>query len=164
MTRVLRVAVLAVGMTLLMAGVARADHVKDGRKVHKLVLHVLSDDARSWNIALNIMSNVVSELGKESVEIKLVAQSTGIYPFRKPRAEGPAAPSKPGGETPPSVTERLKSLKGFAGKAVEYTVCSNSMRDLKVPKEEIVDFADNIYPSVLKIVELVEQGYVYIRP
>jgi intracellular sulfur oxidation DsrE/DsrF family protein len=164
MTRTLKVAVLAVGMLTLAAGVAQADHVKDGRKVHKLVLHVLSEDARSWNIALNIMNNMVSELGKESVEIKLVAQSTGIYPFRKPRVEGQAAPPKPGEQAPPSVTERLKSLKGFAGKAVEYTVCSNSMRDLRVSKEEIVDFADDIYPSVLKIVELVEQGYVYVRP
>ncbi|MBI4269733.1 MAG: DsrE family protein [Candidatus Rokubacteria bacterium] len=153
---------IVAGVLALTAGAAAADHVKDGKKVHKLVLHVLSDDARSWNIALNIINNVMSELGKDNVNIKLVAQSTGIYPFRKGQAAAPATPPKPGDK--PSVTERLKSLKAFAGGTVEYTVCSNSMRDLKVGKDEIVDFADNIYPSVIKIVELVEQGYVYIRP
>ena len=151
MTRIFKTVVLLIGVSLVMAGGAQADHIKDGRKLHKLVLDVLSDDARSWNIALNIMNNVMSELGKENVEIKLVAQSTGIYPFRKPQeATTQGAPPKPGDKAPPTVTERLKSLKAFAGSTVQYTVCSNSMRDLKVSKEEIV--------------ELVEQGYVYIRP
>ena len=72
MTRTLKTAVLATGMVALMAGVAQADHIPDGRKVHKLVFQVNVEDQLIWNLTLNNITNVITEVGKENVEIKLV--------------------------------------------------------------------------------------------
>lgn len=51
-----------------------------------------------------------------------------------------------------------------AGKALDYTVCSNTMRGMKVEKSEIVEFVHDLYPGIVRIMELQEKGYVYIRP
>lgn len=115
MTRTLKTAVLATGMVALMAGVAQADHIPDGRKV----------------------------------EIKLVTYGPGINMFRKGKS---------------NVLERLDSLKKANGKALDYTVCSNTTRGMKVEKSEIVEFVHDLYPGIVRILELQEKGYVYIRP
>lgn len=60
--------------------------------------------------------------------------------------------------------ERLDSLKKANGKALDYTVCSNTMRGMKVEKSEIVEFVHDLYPGIVRIMELQEKGYVYIRP
>lgn len=60
--------------------------------------------------------------------------------------------------------ERLDSLKKANGKALDYTVCSNTTRGMKVEKSEIVEFVHDLYPGIVRILELREKGYVYIRP
>lgn len=131
-------------------GAAEADHVKDGRKVHKLVFQVNVDDQRTWNLTLNNVNNLIGELGKESVDIKLVTYGPGINMFRRGQSGDMAA--------------RLDSLKKLAGGHLDYTVCSNTMRNMKVDKSEIVEFVDHMYPGIVRIMELQEAGYVYIRP
>lgn len=84
--------------------------MKDGRPVHKLVFQVNVEDQLTWNLTLNNISNVVTELGKDNVEIKRVTYGPGINMFR----EGTS-----------TVLERLDSLKKSNGKALDYTVCSN---------------------------------------
>ncbi len=149
MTRILTTLVVLIGMSPMMAGVAQADHMKDGRTVHKLVFQVNVEDQLTWNLTLNNISNVVTELGKDNVEIKLVTYGPGINMFRKGKS---------------TVLERLDSLKKSNGKALDYTVCSNTLRTMKVEKSEIVEFVHDLYPGIVRIMELQEAGYVYIRP
>jgi intracellular sulfur oxidation DsrE/DsrF family protein len=63
-----------------------------------------------------------------------------------------------------SVLDRLESLKKSAGKGVEYTVCSNTMKAMGVDGQKIVGLVADLYPGVVRIVELQEPGYVYLRP
>ena len=149
MTRTLKPVALLIGLLSVMAGVAQADHVPDGRKVHKLVFQVNVEDPLIWNLTLNNITIVITEVGKENVEIKLVTYGPGINMFRKGKS---------------SVLERLDSLKKANGKALDYTVCSNTMRGMKVEKSEIVEFVHDLYPGIVRIMELQEKGYVYIRP
>ena len=69
-----------------------------------------------------------------------------------------------GHESIRNVLDRLESLKKFAGKSVEYTVCSNTLKAMKVDKQEIVELVDDLYPGIVRIIELQEKGYVYLRP
>ncbi len=149
MTRTLKPVALLIGLLSVMAGLAQADHVPDGRKVHKLVFQVNVEDPLIWNLTLNNITNVITEVGKENVEIKLVTYGPGINMFRKGKS---------------NVLERLDSLKKANGKALDYTVCSNTMRGMKVEKSEIVEFVHDLYPGIVRIMELQEKGYVYIRP
>ena len=38
------------------------------------------------------------------------------------------------------------------------------MRGMKVEKSEIVEFVHDLYPGIVRIMELQEKGDVYIRP
>jgi len=144
------IAVLLGGLAVLgWSGQVLADHVKDGRQVHKMVFQMNEDSPKLWNLMLNNINNVITELGKEHVDIKVVTYGPGINMFRKEKS---------------GVLERLDSLKKFAGKGVEYTVCSNTMKAMKVDKTEIIEFVDEMYPGIVRIIELQETGYVYLRP
>ena len=150
MTRIL-VALAAIALVVCVGGgpAALADHVKDGRTVHKVVFQMNVDDRDLWNLMLNNINNLITEMGKDHVDIKVVAYGPGINMFRKGKS---------------SVLDRLESLKKFAGKGVEYTVCSNTMKGMGVDRREIVELVADLYPGVVRIVELQEQGYVYLRP
>ncbi len=145
----LAIGLSAVGLLALLAGAARADHVPDGRKVHKLVFQVNIEDPMIWNLTLNNINNLITELGRENVDIKLVTYGPGINMFRKGKS---------------NIIERLDSLKKSNPKALDYTVCSNTMRAMKVEKSEIVEFVHDLYPGVVRVMELQEKGYVYIKP
>ena len=148
MTRSL-VALAAVALCAGSAGPSLADHLKDGRPVHKMVFQMNEDNPNLWSLMLNNINNIIVEMGKDHVEIKVVAYGPGINMFRKDKS---------------NVLDRLESLKKFAGKSVEYTVCSNTLKAMKVDRQEIVEFVDDLYPGIVRIIELQEKGYVYLRP
>lgn len=145
-----RLAVLvAVALCIGWPGAARADHVKDGRSVHRMVFQMDEDNPQLWNLMLNNIGNIGNEMGKDHVEIAVVAYGPGINMFRKDRSQ---------------VLDRLESLKKFAGKSVTYTVCSNTMKAMKVERPAIIELVDDVYPGIVRIIELQEKGYVYLRP
>jgi uncharacterized protein len=138
-------------LIVIALGVARpvaADHVKDGRAVHRIVVQVNEDNPQLWNLMLNNIGNLIGAMGKEHVDIKVITYGPGINMFKKGS----------------SVLERLDSLKKFAGPSVGYTVCSNTMKAMKVERQDIVELVDDFYPGIVRVVELQEKGYVYLRP
>jgi intracellular sulfur oxidation DsrE/DsrF family protein len=135
--------VIAVGM-----GPAAADHVKDGRGVHRIVVQVNEDNPQVWNLTLNNIANLIGAMGKEHVDIKVITYGPGINMFKKGS----------------SVLERLDSLKKFGGSSIGYTVCSNTVKAMQVERQDIVELVDDFYPGIVRIVELQEKGYVYLRP
>src|SRR5215831_2984222 len=143
-----RAFVILVVIVLGMTRPAAADHVKDGRAVHRIVVQVNEDNPQLWNLMLNNIANLIGAMGKEHVDIKVIAYGPGINMFKKGS----------------SVVERLDSLKRFAGSSVGYTVCSNTMKAMKVERQDIVGLVDDFYPGIVRVVELQEQGYVYLRP
>ena len=144
----LRAFVILIGVALGIAGPTAADHVKDGRAVHRIVVQVNEDNPQLWNLMLNNIANLIGAMGKEHVDIKVITYGPGINMFKKGS----------------SVVERLDSLKKFAGSSVGYTVCSNTMKAMKVERQDIVPLVDDFYPGIVRLVELQEQGYVYLRP
>lgn len=148
MTRKL-LAVAAIAVCVGAAGVAGADHVKDGRAVHRMVFQMNEDHPQLWNLLLNNVGNIIGAMGTEHVDIKIVTYGPGINMFRKDRS---------------TVLDQLDSLKKLAGSHVGYTVCSNTMKAMQVEKAEIVEMVDDLYPGIVRLVELQEKGYVYLRP
>jgi len=128
---------------------AVAQNAREDRSVHTIVFQMSEDDPKLWSLMLNNIDNLVAALGKNHVDIKVVAYGPGINMFRKDKS---------------NVLARLESLKTFAGKSVEYTVCSNTLKAMKVDRQDIVEFVDDLYPGIVRIIELQEKGYVYLRP
>jgi intracellular sulfur oxidation DsrE/DsrF family protein len=122
-------------------------------KTHRLVLQVNSNDPATMNLALNNASNVEQtyrELG-EKVQIEIVAFGPGLHMLRD--------------DTSP-VKERLKAMANKSP-AISFKACSNTRENMgKVEEKNIplVAEATLVKSGVVRLIELQEQGWTYVRP
>jgi hypothetical protein len=115
---------------------------------HKVVIQVSSDDPSTQTIALNNAVNLQNALGQDNVQIEIVAYGPGLGML--------TSESKVG--------QRITSL---AMQDIQFSACGNTMKAVEkktgtmpVPLEGV-----SVVPAgVLRIMELQEQGYAYIRP
>jgi hypothetical protein len=139
---------MMIGLFLLTTTMAFA-----GAKTHKIAFHVDESDPKVMNMALNNVQKVSNYYaGKgEKVIIELVAYGPGVNMFVK-------------GKSP--VEDRIlvmsMSVDGLA-----FSACSNTHRKMSEKAGKDVALIDGVgmAPSgVVRLVELQEQGYAYVRP
>ncbi len=130
---------------LILAGFsAHADE-----KVHKVVIQVSTDDPRTQKIALNNAVNLQKALGSGNVVVEIVAYGPGLSLLT---ANSPQA-------------ARVKSLAMYD--EFTFSACNNTMKKIakkKGKKPVLVEGVRVVPAGVLRIVELQEQGYAYVRP
>ena len=116
---------------------------------HRVVFQVSSSDPGTMNLAINNMTamrRLYEERG-ETVGIELVAYGPGLTMLRE-------------GMSP--VKDRLDGLKG-----VTLSACENTMRAVEKAEGQPVQLlaqARTVPAGVVRLVELQEQGWAYIRP
>lgn len=138
----------ALSLWLMLGLLSVAQFAVAADTMHKLVIQVSSDDALTQNMALNNAVNVQKALGQDNVIIEIVAYGPGLSML--------AANSK--------VSERIPSL---AMQDISFSACGNTKTNLeqKTGKEVVLLEGVKIVPAgVLRIMELQEQGYSYLRP
>lgn len=120
---------------------------------HRLVIQVDVNDPAIMNLALNNISNTVqhySEIGQK-VEIELVAFGPGLHMLRD--------------DTSP-VKARIKSMSETMPE-VSFSACGNTKENMaKVEAKEIplIPQAKVTKSGVVRLMELEEQGWSYLRP
>ncbi len=132
----------------LFGGVAAADDSMKADGVKKVVIQVSSADETVQKIALNNAVNLQKALGPDGVEVEIVAYGPGLGLLT-----GKSAQSK-----------RVPSL---AMQDITFSACANTMKKIekKTGKKPVLVEGVKVVPAgVLRIVELQEQGYSYIRP
>jgi intracellular sulfur oxidation DsrE/DsrF family protein len=125
------------------------------KKAHLLILQVNTNEPAMMNLALNNATNVeqyYKDLG-EKVEIEIVTFGPGLHMLRD--------------DTSP-VKDRLKRLKelAFPGK-VQFSACNNTKQGMEKTEGKPVPIVSDatIVPSgVVRLMELQEQGWSYVRP
>jgi len=124
-------------------------------KPHRVALQVNQNDPQVMNLALNNATNVLEYYrGKhEEVEIDIVTYGPGLHMLRA--------------DTSP-VQDRLKRLKemAFPGK-VQFSACNNTKQGMEKTEGKAISVIPDatIVPSgVVRIMELQEQGWSYVRP
>jgi intracellular sulfur oxidation DsrE/DsrF family protein len=115
---------------------------------HKLVIQVSTDDVRTQNIALNNASNLQKTLG-DDIEIEIVAYGPGLSMLT------PKSPA----------SKRVPDLALYEN--VTFSACGNTMK--KVAKKSgkdvtLVEGVRVVPAGVVRIMELQEQGWIYVRP
>jgi intracellular sulfur oxidation DsrE/DsrF family protein len=124
-----------------------------GPKTHRLVLQVNSNDAATMNLALNNASNVeqtYKERG-EKVEIEIVAFGPGLHMLRD--------------DTSP-VKERLKAMASKSA-AISFKACDNTRENMGKAEAKTIPLVAEATPvksGVVRLIELQEQGWTYVRP
>ena len=114
----------------------------------KVVYHVA--DAEKVNFAVNNMRNHIKGVGgPENVELILVVHGPGLKRFHDMQA-----------------TDKLrKMVSGLQDLGVEFDACGNTMRAQQVQTDELIPGMIRVdQGGVVRIAELQQQGYLYIRP
>ena len=122
-------------------------------KGHRLVLQVNTDEPAMMNLALNNAANVEQyyrDLG-EKVEIEIVAFGPGLHMLRD--------------DTSP-VKDRIKAIAEKTS-SISFKACGNTQENMhKAENKEIplIKQATLVKSGVVRVMELQEQGWTYVRP
>lgn len=114
----------------------------------KLVIQVSTADTKTQNIALNNAVNVQKHFGMDSVAIEIVAYGPGLRLLTAESAH----------------KGRVESL---AMQGIRFSACGNTMHSIerKTGKLPVLLEGVEVAPAgVVRIMELQQQGYAYIRP
>ncbi len=115
----------------------------------KIVLQISDPNPFKQALVLNVASNLIKEYGVDNVQIEIVAFGPGVRLLFADNAN----------------KGRIKVLSENA--EVEFHACSNTIKNMAKKlghAPEINPIADNNGPGVVRILDLVEQGYVLIKP
>lgn len=148
MTRrfVLALALLVGGMVFLQPLESLAD-----KKVHRVAIHVDENDKMRMNMALNNAANVSKyyESKGENVEIEIVAYGPGLHMLRA--------------DTSP-VKDRIASMS-LELDNLSFAACGNTLRNMSKKGDVPLIEEANVVPSgVVRLIQLQEQGWAYVRP
>lgn len=114
---------------------------------HHVVMHLNSADEQVQKGALNNIKHLYQELGGDRVKVELVVHGAGLNLFIKNKTK---------------FAEELERLHGLYG--VSYTGCSNTMKAMDVTRGDLVDQVARTVPAMVRLMELQEAGWVYIKP
>ena len=129
------------------AGAARADLPA------KVVLHVNQNDAAVMNLALNNAQNVASHYKAAGlpVTIEVVAYGPGLHMLRSD-----TSPIKP----------RLASFT-LEQPEIRFSACENTQTNMSKAEGKpvpIISEAKVVPSGVVRLIELQQQGYAYVKP
>jgi uncharacterized protein len=127
---------------------AEASHLKDSPRKHKVVYH-LSEPEKAKFVLGNIQNHVDGVGGWQNIEaIELVVHGPALASFTT------------GGDA--DVRQALERLQG---QGLAFGACGNTMKAFNISKEQLPAGARYLpQGGVVRIMELQEQGYSYIRP
>jgi hypothetical protein len=111
----------------------------------RVVFQVSDNDPAKWNLALNNARNVQADLGKDKVEIEIVAYGPGLAMLK--------AESK--------VAARLAEA---LDNEVALLACENTMTNTKVTKADMYGGISYVLAGVTHIMKRQREGWAYIRP
>ncbi len=123
------------------------------KKLHHLILQVNTNEPAMMNLALNNATNVAQyykDLG-EKVEIEVVTFGPGLHMLRD--------------DTSP-VKARIKAIKESTP-AISFKACGNTQENMhKAENKEIplIPEATVVKSGIVRVMELQEQGWTYVKP
>ena len=136
----------------LSTGIGAATAAFAEGKAHYVAIHVDQNDPQVMNMALNNAKNVDSyyEAQGDTVAIELVAYGPGLHMYTE--------------QSP--VRDRISAM-ALEMDNMSFAACGNTHRAMQAKAGKDVPLMEEatIVPSgVVRLIELQEQGYAYIRP
>jgi len=135
--------------SLLLAG-EMAGHQKQQNQPdqqHRVVMHLNSGDEKVQRGVLNNIRHLYQALGRDGLQLELVVHGAGLGLLTKQTT---------------TLGPDLTQLQAEYG--VRYTACSNTMKAMKVAREDLLDEVGDTVPAMVRLMERQEQGWSYIKP
>jgi intracellular sulfur oxidation DsrE/DsrF family protein len=149
------VKVFSAGLVTLPIVDRAAAYEKSSEKHHKLALHVDVNDPEVMKLAFNNARNAheLYKEGGEDLAVEIVAYSQGLHMLRD--------------DTSP-VKDRIKELSEVSFPSnITFSACNNTKQGMEKREGHpitIIPQAHLVPAGVVRIMELEEQGYSYVRP
>jgi intracellular sulfur oxidation DsrE/DsrF family protein len=150
MKSIFRTALIAIATGLCVLSAAHADGAK-----HRIVIQVDQNDPDVMNLALNNAKNVMESYRakNEDVNVEIVAYGPGLHMLRD--------------DTSP-VKDRIKELAELSFPSnITFSACNNTKQGMEKREGHpitIIPQAHIVPAGVVRIMELEEQGYSYVKP
>ena len=145
------VAVLAV---VAMLSLSSPGFAAEG-KMHRIAIQVDQNDPAVMNLALNNATNIMEQYKSkgETVQIEIVTYGPGLHMLRE--------------DTSP-VKDRIKHIKeaSFPSK-IQFSACNNTKQGMEKKEGHpisVVSEATIVPSGAVRLIELQEQGWAYLRP
>lgn len=145
------VMVAGIAAGFLVLGVARAEagHTADNPKKHKAFFHLNEGDPKKASAVLTNMQNYVDVVGWQNIEaLELVVHGPGLRPFIVTTIDA-------------EVKAKVEAL--LTG-GLKMGACQITMKRQNIKLEELIEGLPAIPSGVVRVMELQEKGYAYIRP
>ena len=132
---------------------AKISAAANQKQPHRLVVQVDVNDPAVINLALNNVSNVVQHYGAlgQKVEIEVVAYGPGLHMLRE--------------DTSP-VKARIKSMSETMPQ-LAFSACGNTRENMiraEAKDIPLISQAKVVKAGAVRLMELQEQGWSYLRP
>jgi intracellular sulfur oxidation DsrE/DsrF family protein len=130
-----------------------ATQMSKKEKLHQLVLQVNTNDAATMNLALNNATNVAQYYKDrgEKVTIEIVTFGPGLHMLRT--------------DTSP-VKARIETLT-LSTPEISFKACGNTQQNMQKAENKeisIIPEATVVNSGVVRVMELQEQGWTYVKP
>jgi intracellular sulfur oxidation DsrE/DsrF family protein len=112
---------------------------------HAVVFHISSGDGFAQKLVLNNAQNLQRFYGPDKVQIEIVAYGPGLRTLFKENSQ----------------FDRIQSM---ADAGIEFSACANTMRNMGRDTVSLHKAAKVVPGGVVRIMELQEAGWTYIRP
>jgi uncharacterized protein len=141
--------------TIAMLSFAFATSALAADKAHRISIQVDQNDPQVMNMVLNNATNVIEyyRAKNEDVDIDIVAYGPGLHMLRA--------------DTSP-VQDRIKQLKDLAFPSkIQFSACNNTKQGMEKKEGhpiEVMSEAVLVPSGVVRLMELQEKGWSYLRP
>jgi len=145
------VTAVVVGLGVLASTGSEAAHLKENSKKHKIVYHLNEPGAEKAKAVLGNMRNHVKGVGGwENIEaLELVVHGAALKSFLRKDMD-------------PLVKRALETLQT---EGMGFGACGNTIKGLKITLADLAEGAKELpQGGVVRVMELQEQGYAYVRP
>jgi intracellular sulfur oxidation DsrE/DsrF family protein len=113
---------------------------------HEKVIFQVSDSVPGkWNLTLNNVKNIQDAIGKDKVDIEIVAYGPGIDMLKLESEVG------------------SKIDKALAD-GVKIVACENTMKNMKLTTANMLPSIGYVSSSVIELMRMQKDGWSYIRP
>ena len=130
-------------------------YAAENAKPHRIAIQIDQNDPALMNLVLNNVSNLTEYYnGKgEEVQIEVVAYGPGLHMLREDKSP---------------VKDRIKNIKQTSfPSTVNFSACGNTKKGMEKAEGhpvQIISQASVVPAGVVRLSELQEQGWSYIRP
>ena len=137
--------VTAVLFLIGLAGFVTTAHAADKTSKSSVVIQISENNPAIWGLALNNAENIQEALGKENVNVEIVAYGPGINMLK---FDSEAAPR----------------LKKASADGVALIACGTTMRKQKLTEKDLDGNIKVVPAGVIEIMNKQREGWAYIKP